>query len=195
MHARHDVSVYVTRRTIYLARLPTIACSNCAGFMIGATPRKSADTWRHAECFPRASRSRGCVPVTHNIVQSAHSESGGAPWVTDAARAGLTPDFLTLSPPFALTIRPKDSSSRGKIFGNRKSCFANCEHRSNGNGVIAGEKRRGMRIRGQYLLHRLVATFKGEIPLGEKRLIEPEVCRFKSDAITFETAAYGYVLP
>ena len=40
---------------------------------------------------------RGRVPATHDIVQSAQSESGGAPWVADAAWAGLTPDFLTLS--------------------------------------------------------------------------------------------------
>ena len=33
----------------------------------------------------RASKGRGCLPATQDIVESAHSESGGTPRVTDAA--------------------------------------------------------------------------------------------------------------
>ena len=80
------------------------------------------------------------------------------------------------------------------IFWNGKSSFANCEHRSNGNGVIASEKRRWTGIRREYLLHRVVAAFKGEIPLGHKGLIERKVRRFKSEAIAFETPVRGYVV-
>ena len=55
----------------------------------------------------------------------------------------------------------------GEIFWNGKSCFANGQHRAEGNGVIAGEKRCRMRIRSQDLFHCDVAALKGEISLGE----------------------------
>lgn len=63
-------------------------------------------------------------------------------------------------------------SHDGEIFWNGKSGFANGQHGAAGNGVIAGEKRCGMRIRSQDLFHCPVAAVRGEISLDEKGLIE-----------------------
>ena len=50
--------------------------------------------FRHRWPLTRPSKGRGCIAATHDIVQSAHSES-----LNREAHPGpgLTPDFLTLS--------------------------------------------------------------------------------------------------
>ena len=63
----------------------------------------------------------------------------------------------------------------GEISGDRKPRFANCQHSPPGDRVISGEKRGGTSARGQDLLHRAVTALKGEVPLGEERLVEREL--------------------